>query len=389
VRHIKLFEHLTAKGGFSFEIIGGSLNYLTGKAFPDFRGLAQDFNFENPQIKGKRVYAAPVYRQGTAGRLSCYFSFLVSSILAAWPAKNPDLVLTTSPSLFTALAGYIVSKIKGVPFYFEVRDLWPQAPFEMGMLKNPRILKLSYALEKFLAQKARKVIALTDGYKEYFVKIGIAPDKIAVLPNGVDEEWLNYRPDALPPELAELKKQGKFIVMYAGAVGKFNYLDYLLEAAQLLKDRPQISFVLVGDGNYKAQLEAKAIDMGLDNVLFLGSRSRQEVPAYLSYADLGVVIYPQIPVAKTLLMNKLLDSLSLGLCPLLVAEDGVSTGILKAGECGLLGAHDAQDLSEKIRAAAQNPEKIRELGQKGRAYVAQHFNRQDQAALLGQILSSR
>lgn len=386
VRHIKLFEHLTGLDDFEFYIVGGSLNYLTGKAFPDFSGLKQKFTFANPKIQGVRVYAAPVYRRGFLGRISCYLSFLVTSILAAFPDQKPDLVLSTSPSLFTALAGYLVSRIKGVPFYFEVRDLWPQAPVEMGMLNNPQLIKFSYWLEKFLAQKAEKVIALTEGYRDYFLKLGIRPDKIAVLPNGVDEEWLDYAPEQTPPEMAELKKQGKFIVMYAGAVGRFNYLDYLLEAALKLKDHPEIQFVLIGDGNYKAQLEEQARSLELNNVSFLGSRPREAVPAYLASADLGVVIYPRIPVAKTLLMNKLLDSLSLGLCPLLVAEEGVSTRILKEGECGIIVPHESGELSRQILEAALSPEKVKTMGRKGREYVRKNFNRRDQAALLGRIL---
>jgi len=387
VRHIKLFECLAAWKKFDFYIIGGSLNYLTGKSFPDFKGLKQDFDFNTPGLKGVRVYASPTYRKGFLGRMTCYFSFLVSSFLAALPRKKPDLVLSTSPSLFTALSGYLISRMKGVPFYFEVRDLWPQAPVEMGMLKNKSFISLSYRLEKFLAQKAEKLIVLTTGYRDYFVDLGVAPEKIYVLPNGADEEWLEYQNPQIPPEINELKKAGKFTVMYAGAIGKFNYLEKLLEAARILKDDPAIHFVLIGDGNARLELEEKAKALGLDNVSFWGSKKRGEIPPYLANADLGVIIYPDIPLAKTLMMNKLLDCLALGVCPLLAAKEGVSTGILQKADSGIITGYSPEEIAEKIKAAKNDPELIKERGKKGREYVKIHYNRQKLAEELWVIIN--
>lgn len=384
MRHIEMFRHL-AKDGHEFFIIGGALNYLTGKLYPDFRGPVQEIDLGNPALRFIRVQVAPTYRKGFLGRIWTYLTFAANALKAGLKAPKPDLVMTTSPSLFTALSGYILSRLKGVPCLFEIRDLWPRAPVEMGLLKNKAAIAFSYRLEKYLCQRAQKIVVITQGYKDYLVSRGIRAEKIHIIPNGVDEWMLDYQGSPLPPELAPLKE--KFIVAYAGAIGKFNHLSELVGAAEILRDEKDISFILIGDGNDRENLQRSCRDKHLDNVLFLGSKTRQEIPAFLQAADLTVVIHPPIPLSRLLLQNKVLDCLALGKAILLVSDEGDTSRIIEEAGCGERLPYGPENLAEKILWCREHAEECRKMGERGREYARKHFLRENLAEKMGEILA--
>lgn len=384
MRHIEMFRHL-AKDDHEFFIIGGALNYLTGKLYPDFRGPVQEIDLGNPALRFVRVHAAPTYRKGFAGRIWTYLTFAANALKAGLKAPKPDLVMTTSPSLFTALSGYVLSRLKGVPCLFEIRDLWPRAPVEMGLLKNKAVISFSYWLEKYLCQRAEKIVVITQGYKDYLISRGIRAEKIHIIPNGVDEWMLNYQGSPLPPELAPLKE--KFIVAYAGAIGKFNHLSELIGAAEILRDEKDIAFILIGDGNDRENLQRSCREKNLENVLFLGLKTRQEIPAFLQAAALTVVIHPPIPLSRLLLQNKLLDCLALGKFILLVSEEGDTSKIIEEAGCGERLPYGPENLAGKILWCRDHRDECRMMGERGRKYAREHFLRKDLAGRLGEILA--
>jgi glycosyltransferase involved in cell wall biosynthesis len=384
VRHIEMFRHL-AREGYEFHIIGGALNYLTGALYPDFHGPVQEIDLADPAIRFVRVHAASTYRKGFLGRIWTYLTFALNAIKAGLRAPKPDLVMTTSPSLFTALAGYILSRLKGVPCLLEIRDLWPLAPVEMGLLKNRAVISFSYRLEKYLCRKAQKIVVITQGYKVYLVSRGIEADKIHIIPNGVDEWMLNYQGSPLPAELAPLKD--KFIVAYSGAIGKFNHLEELLGAAEILKDRKDIFFILIGDGNDRENLENICREKNLDNILFLGLKTRREIPDFLQAAALTVVIHPPIPLSRLLLQNKMLDCLALGKPVLLVSDPGDSSRVIGEAGCGETLRHGPENLAKMISWCREHEEECRKMGQNGRQYAREHFLRKNLAMKLKEVLT--
>ena len=386
VRHIEMFKYLLEKG-YNFTVIGGALNYMTGKNYSDFSGIFQYKEPVEDRIKLIRTYITPTYRKGFKGKLLCYFTFLLLSIIASFKTGKFDLVLTTSPSLFTALAGYIISKIKRVPFVLEIRDLWPKVAVEMGVVKNRYIIWFASALEMFLYKKAARIVVITEGYADYIHSRGIERAKINVVHNGIDEWMADYEaPEEKPEELEEIKD--KFLVMYVGAIGKFNYLEDILDGAELLKEPEEFAFVFIGEGGEKDNLIKYAEKKNLKNIYFLGSRLRSEVPKYLCHADLTAVIYPQIPTGKVLLQNKVLDCLALGKTILLVAEEGDTSRIIEEAGCGFRVDRGPEKLVEKLNWAREKRDLCKEMGPKGRAYVKEHLNRKKLAEKMGLILEA-
>ncbi len=384
MRHIEMFRHL-AREGHEFHIIGGALNYLTGALYPDFRGPVQEIDLADPAIRFVRVHAAPTYRKGFAGRIWTYLTFAFNALKAGLKDQKPDIVMTTSPSLFTALSGYILSRLKGVPCLLEIRDLWPRAPVEMGLLKNKAVIAFSYWLEKYLCRKASSIVVITRGYRDYLVSRGIEPEKIHIIPNGVDEWMLDFQGSPLPRELKPL--EGKFIVAYAGAIGKFNHLEELLGAAEILRDQTNIHFILIGDGNDRENLEKACREKNLENVLFLGLRTRREIPDFLQAAALTVVIHPPIPLSRLLLQNKMLDCLALGKAVLLVSDPGDSSRIIAEAGCGETLRHGPENLAKMISWCREHEEECRKMGENGRRYAREHFLRKDLAMKLKEVLS--
>ncbi|MFH1454648.1 MAG: glycosyltransferase family 4 protein [Armatimonadota bacterium] len=375
-RHIELMRYLTDKG-FSFDIIGGALNYLTGKRFNGFNGVWQKSGLNVKNSSLGRVYVPESYKKGFSGRISCYISYLILSVLYSFKIKKPDLVLTTSPSLFTALAGYIISRIKRVPFILEIRDLWPKVAVEMGLLKNRAVIRLSYMLEKFLCRKADKIIVITEGYADYVESLGIDPGKISIVPNGIDASMLDFEAKEIPPDIKKYKD--KFIVMYAGAVSRFNFLEKMVIAAEKLKDSEDIFFVIVGDGNRKDDLGRMIEEKKLKNIIMTGFKRKDEIPLYLSNADICVNFYPFIDTAGLILQNKVLDFMAMGKPVLIQTPQGITAGIIERSGCGFVLPDDAGFLVEKIKWCRDNRSICDQFGINGKNYIRKNFLRENLA----------
>lgn len=373
VRHIAMFKYLLEKG-YEFTIIGGSLNYLTGKNAPDFKGLFQEKELVPEKIKLIRVYIPVTYRKGFLGKILCYMSFLLLSIIASLKTGPCDMLLTTSPSLLTAMAGYIISKLKGIPFILEVRDLWPKAAVEMGLVKNRLLIYLASCLEKFLYKTARRIVVITQGYADYIASRGISSSKINIVYNGVDEWMVDYPEDSEIPEDMKIFSE-KFIVMHVGAIGKFNYLHDLLYSVELLEEGDKFAFVFIGEGAEKEKLITYAMEKNMTNIHFLGMRKRQEMAKYLNAAHVTVAIYPPIPTGKLLLQNKVLDYLAMGKPVLLVAEEGDTGNIIEKGHCGFRLGRTHREMADKLAWCLHNMELCKEMGKHGRDYVREHLNR--------------
>lgn len=374
IRHVEIFKFFS-KQNIKTTVISGSVNYQTGKHFNDFKGFSQKKEVGDPDIAFYRVYAAPTYRKGFIGRILTYFTFMFTSFFFSLKFKDVDIVLATSPSLFTGLSGYLISVFKRCPFYFEMRDLWPKVAVEMGLLKNKLVIDLAYKLERFLCHKAVKNIVITEGYAGYIKSLGIKEQNIDIVENGVDEWMVEYNVQnrIFPEKLKSL--EGKYIIMHVGAVGKFNYLHEMLDVAELLKDKKDIAIAIVGDGNERENLVNLVKEKRLENVLFTGSVKRVEMGDYLSCADLCFAIYPRIPTGKLLLQNKVLDYLAMAKPVILVAEPGDTSKIIEESGCGFRLDSDAQIMMEKILWCYEKRQASVGMGFKGREYVKKHLSR--------------
>ena len=237
----------------------------------------------NIRVVRTYVYAAP--NDGIIRRIFNFLSFMLSSITLGFrPVGNPDIIIATSPQFFVAVAGYILSRLKKCKFIFEVRDIWPEEIVAVGAIRNRIAIKILEAIEVFLYKKADLIVAVARGTIDILANRGISPSKMVLVPNGVNISLFQSGSDGVSIR-RKLGKPDDFLVGYIGTHGMAHRLDVVLEAAEILRGIPGITFLFVGDGAEKSNLMLKAKDLRLPNVIFHDQVDRADVPDYYKACD--------------------------------------------------------------------------------------------------------
>ncbi|MCW3482206.1 glycosyltransferase family 4 protein [Neisseriaceae bacterium JH1-16] len=316
------------------------------------------------------------YQGNGVGRVLNIFSFLarLMGLTGRFMQWRPDVVIASSTyPLDTVPAAWIANKT-GARLVYEVHDLWPLTPVEVGGMspKHPFIRLMQWA-EDFGYRRADTVISMLPCARDYMVEHGMDPAKYAVIPNGVDvAEWQGETqplPDEHVAKLAELKAAGRFLIGYAGGHGLANALDYLLDAAAKLADKP-VTFVLVGDGPDKAALQARAAEMKLANVVFLPAIAKHAVPEFLKQMDALFIGWRKLPIYRFgINPNKLFDYLMAGK-PVIHSVEAGNDMVAEAGAGISVGAEDPTSIAMAVRQMLlTSPAERAEMGARGRAFV--------------------
>jgi glycosyltransferase involved in cell wall biosynthesis len=318
-------------------------------------------------------------------RIAAFLRFAAGSALAALRSPRPDVIYATSPPLTMALPALLAGLRHRAPFVFEVRDLWPEAPIQMGALRNPLLRAAARALERMAYRRAAAVVALSPGIRDSMLAAGVPPERVELVPNAADLEL--FRPGGDGRELRERLGLGdRFLCAYFGAMGEANDLTTVIEAAALLRER-EISFVLLGGGKRRAALERLARERGADNVLFLDPVPDKGSVAELAAAsDACLTIFKDVPVLATNSPNKLFDTFAAGR-PAIVNMDGWMRELVEGHDAGLyVRAGDAADLAEKVGRLAGDPELAQRLGRNARVLAEREFDRDRLAGNLVALL---
>lgn len=365
-RHHEMARALT-KLGHKVTIIASPISYLTGNTTTSEKKIVDDLG-----VTIYRTFTYHALHKSFFHRLISFFSFMFSSFFRATKVKNVDLVWGTSPPIFQGITAWLIARLKGVPFLFEVRDLWPAFAIAVGVLQNKPIITLSQWLEKFLYKHADIVVVNSPGYIEHVSQRG-AKD-VQLVPNGVDTAM--FDPSADGSTFRDKHGlQNKFIVMYSGAHGMSNDLPIMVEAADLVKNEEDIHFVFIGDGKEKASLIALAEQKGLQNVLFLPPVEKLEMGQALAAANCCVAILKAIDMYKTTYPNKVFDYMAAGRAVVL-AIDGVIREVVESADCGIFAEPgNAQALADAILELYRSPKHCEALGKHGRVYVEKNFDR--------------
>jgi len=380
-RHIELSQFLVQRG-HRVSIITSPVSYLTGKSNLKKPRWIEKEEFM-PGIEIIRAYTYPALHRSFFHRLINFFSFMVSSFIAGIQVKHVDLVWGTTPPIFQSVTAWLLARLKGNPFLLEIRDLWPKFAVDLGVIKNPLIIKASLWLEKFLYRRADQVIVNSPGYVEHVKERGAK--KVSLIPNGVDPTMFDPQENGQEFRL-EYGLNDDFIVLYAGAHGLANNLDIVLEAAQILKNEKHIRFVMLGDGKEKARLINRADEMDLSNILFLPTMPKEKMSAMLGAADACLASLQPIESFKTTYPNKVFDYLAAGR-PVILAIDGVIREVVDQAQAGIfVPPGDAQQLARAVIYLRQNPEKAVQMGHSGRNFVENQFNRAILADKLAHLL---
>lgn len=383
-RHFELAKHLVKKGN-KVTIIGSTVSYLTGTVEKRFKGKF----IHKEIIQGVeivRVWAYSKIHKSYVKRVFSFISFMFSSIIAGLKTKKIDAIIACSPQIFTGISGFILSKLKKVPFIFEVRDLWPKFAIETGVISNPVIIRLAEFLEKSIYKRADYFIINSPGFNSHLINFGIQQNKIFLIPNGVDTQ--SFKPENKHNRIRkELGLDKNFVVLYSGAHGKANDLDTIIHSANLLSDHSDITFLLVGDGKEKKRLIRLRDKYNLKNVIFAGAQPKNRMPEYCNAADVCIAILKKLDSFKTTYPNKIFDYMACGR-PTILAIDGVAREVIEKAKAGeFVEPENPEQLANKVLKFYKNQDLIKEYGINSRKYVVEHFDRERIAKNLNTALN--
>jgi len=262
---------------------------------------------------------------------------MISGTIAGLFVRKPDVIVGTSPQFFTACAAYLVAALRRRPFVFELRDLWPESIKAVGAMSDSAVLRTLERIELFLYRRAARIVSVTHSFRTALIKRGIDSAKIDTVTNGVDLSRFSLRPKDQALE-RELGLAGKFVAGYVGTHGMAHGLETLLAAAHSLQTLPQgqhIRVLFLGDGAEKGKLRAEAVRLGLSNVLFIDSVSKDQVTRYWSLLDLSIIHLRRTDLFTTVIPSKLFECMGMGI-PVLHGVAGESADIVEREGVGVL-----------------------------------------------------
>jgi glycosyltransferase involved in cell wall biosynthesis len=367
-----------AEEGHQVQVIAGMMHYTSSEKRSEYKGKWFKKKKQG-SVNVIRCHVSESYNANFVGRLWAYFSFVFSSIWAGlFKVKGKhDVIIVTSPPLFIGISGYLISLFKRIPFVFEIRDLWPESAIDTGVVTNKFIINLAYILEKFIYKKASLINVLTPAFKDTLInKKGIVQDKIIFIPNAADFSLSDDLVQNFDVNKFKVENdlENKFIITYVGAHGIANYLDQILETAQLLKDT-NVLFLLIGDGMDKSRLVKKASNENIQNVRFINPVPKAEVFKYILASDMGTSVLKNVETFKTVYSNKTFDYMA---CkkPILMAIDGVSRALVEQANAGVfVQPENAEDFAQKVKFYLSNSSEIKKQGESGYQFAKENFDR--------------
>jgi glycosyltransferase involved in cell wall biosynthesis len=374
-RHHELARYL-ADQGHRVTVVASPVSYLTGTT------QGQRIPWVTQQDGGSgvtilRAYTYAALHRSFAHRVMSFLSFMLSSFLIGLRVKDIDLVWGTSPPIFQGATAWALSRLKRVPFLFEVRDLWPAFAIAVGVLRSPVLIRASQWLERFLYRHADQVMVNSPGFIEHVESRGAR--HVELIPNGADTAMFipEDRGDEFREQMgiAPKSETGPFLALYAGAHGLSNDLGVVLEAAARLQECPEITVAFLGDGKEKPGLIDQATAMGLPNVRFLPPLAKAEMPWALAGADACIAILKPIPAYATVYPNKVFDYMAAGR-PVILAIEGVIREVVERAGAGIaIPPGDPEALADALRKLAEDRQMAISMGQNGRREVESHFDR--------------
>lgn len=382
-RHFSLARHLADHGWYA-AVIAASTELNTNR-----QRLVDHESHRFESIEGVEYLwiRAPVYQGNGGGRIKNMLAFSFRLLLPGMTRNlpTPDVVVGSSVHPFAAFSGALLASRFGVPFIFEIRDLWPQTLIDMGRIRESGLIaRVLWCLEDWLCRRAARILTLMPCAADYFQSRGVSRDKVVWVSNGV--EVSDY------PHTAHGELTNSFTLMYFGAHGQANDLDVLIDAVDLLHSKGRLAALqvrLVGDGPLKSKLQQRVGKSGLDSVIrFEPPVAKTEIPQLAAQADAFVICVKDLPRLYRfgVSMNKLFDYLAAAR-PVIIASNAINDPVAEAGAGLSVKAGDANALADAINRLMRTTAEEREaMGRNGRRHVEQHYSYSTLAARFAKVL---
>jgi len=372
-----------ARMGHEVTVLTGFPNHPTGVVPEDWRSRLDGMHYTET-VNGVRVVRTwlwPLPNRKAHERIRNYASFCISAAVSGLALPKPEVVIATSPQLLVALSGWWLAWWKRLPFVFEVRDLWPESLAAVGAGSEGTLLHRTLgAVAGFLYLRADRIVVVTPALKDHLIRYWNVPAaKISVVENGVETDLFRLDPAAMEVR-KQLKVEDRFLICYIGTMGNAHGLEIVIAAAEELQTAlPRALFLLIGEGAEKERIVELAAGRRLTNIEFLDQQPRERIPAYISAADLCLVMLKKTELFKTVIPTKLLEYMA---CerPVIVAVDGQARQIVEEAGAGVfVEPENSKELVRAILNLAKDPEHRRKMGTNGRQYIVNKLSREKTA----------
>lgn len=365
------------KAGHQVTVITTAPNFPNGIVFSGYKNRWRQVEFIS-DIRVIRVKTYITSNQGIFRRTLDFLSFMVMGVFWGLFESKPDVIVSTSPQFFAAVAGWILSGLRRVPFVFELGDLWPASISAVGLLRPGFILRLIEKLELHLYARAEAIVSLTHAFRDNLLMRGVDANKIAVIPNGVDL-WRYGMRDRDVDLDRQWNTTGKFIVGYVGTHGMAHALSNVLDTAEILKSYNDICFLLVGAGAEREELILAAEEKSLSNIIFIPSQPKIAMPAIWSLCDVALVHLKDDDVFAGVIPSKMFEAMAMGLPVLMAVPEGEASQIILSKKAGLhVPPENPEALANVIKELFRDPASLKKFSENSLA-AAPYHSREAQA----------
>jgi len=384
----QLAEDLVSAGE-NVTVIASLPHYGRTSIHPEYSNA--DGIFNQSEENGVKILRTSVFvpkHPGLFQRAWNYLSYNFLSIIAGTKVGKVDVILAINPPITTSFSAWLISIFRRAPLLVGIQDVWPDCVINVGKLSSPFLVLPSRILERIQYRIADKIIVLSSGMKSNLMGKGVKSEKIEIIANWADTE--NVKPLPRNNEFVHAHQlENFFVVLFAGNHGYIAALDNLIEAAELLKEKTEILFILAGEGSVKNDLILQVEEKGLKNVRFLSTQPEQQWLEMLAAADLALVSL-RSDLAGLNVPSKVYTLMSAAR-PILasVPEDSEVAALVLNAKSGIISKpDDPESLAKSILKAWEMPELLEEYGSNGRAFMLEKFNRRLQTARYLSILKS-
>lgn len=311
-------------------------------------------------------------------RFWAFFKFMIRSTRYALKEKDVSLLIASSTPLSIGFPALILKKFKKTPFIFEVRDLWPEVPIQMGAIKNKALIWIFRKFESTIYKNAIHIDAFSPGMAAGIIKY-VSQDKVSVISNmsKIDKFWPREKNQSLLAKLG--LSSSSFKIIHFGAMGKANLLDNFVDAARInllnAASNREIEFILVGGGSCKPHYQKRKEDESLVNLFIFDRLAMDDLSELVNLCDVTYVGFAPIPILETNSANKFFDSLS-ACKPIIINYGGWMQELIESNECGLrVHPADPDDLLEKIMLLKNDAALRDTMGKNARKLAETQFDK--------------
>jgi glycosyltransferase involved in cell wall biosynthesis len=368
--------HALRVRGHDSAVVTGFPNYPSGQLYPGFRLrlLKRESHGDVPII---RTFVFPYHGKNVWGRLVNYWSFVLFAPLGAFFVPRADVMYVWHPPLTVGVAAWLISRLRGIPFVYDVQDIWPESAVLSGLMKPGLMTRMMARLERFVYRRAAHLLVVTEGARQNLIGKGIPPEKVTVMPHWVDEGIFNEEARRRRTSVREeFGWSDRFVVLFAGNLGLVQGLDSVLRTAALLPSG-RVLIALVGDGSDRERLMAMAEELGVsDRVQFVERQPMSRMPEIMAAADTLLVHLRRSELSRYVIPSKTMAYLAAGR-PILMAMEGAAADLVTAAGAGRTVPPDDPDaLAEAIQSFSRLSESERDAYfQRGPVYLRKHLSK--------------